>query len=162
MRLPRPACFVQAPGCSAPHVGFSAAIRKIRARISLPTGFRPPTCLTPERLLFDRDSEVNVQDVPRTEVKHQQGATQRRCLLDRPTATLALIQYRRKPARCHSTTVRGVTRRRGVFHPDQSRRSRTQNSLCVAGSLGTFQRFFPLPAASSFDDFFRSIHIASD
>src|SRR5580700_3321439 len=66
----------------APHVGFSAAIRKIRARISSPTGFRPPTCLALE----------------------------------------SHFQYKRKPARCHPTTVRGVTRTRGVFHPDQSRR----------------------------------------
>ena len=47
----------------------------------------------------------------------------------------------RKPARCHFTTVRGVTRIRGVFHPDHSRRRRTQNSLCTAanrrrGTLG--------------------------
>ena len=32
----------------APQVGFSATIRKIKARTSLLTHFRPPTCLTLE------------------------------------------------------------------------------------------------------------------
>ena len=32
----------------APQVGFSATIRKIKARTSLLTRFRPPTCLTLE------------------------------------------------------------------------------------------------------------------
>src|SRR5436309_13995183 len=32
----------------APQVGFSATVRKIRARTSLLTRFRPPTCLTLE------------------------------------------------------------------------------------------------------------------
>jgi len=32
----------------APQVGFSAAMRKIKARISLLTGFRPPGLCTPE------------------------------------------------------------------------------------------------------------------
>jgi hypothetical protein len=46
------------------------------------------------------------------------------------------FQYKRKPARCHATTVRGVTRTRGLFHPDQSCRRRTQNSLCIADNRG--------------------------
>ena len=57
----------------------------------------------------------------------------------RPRTALALeihFQYKRKPARCHSTTVRGVTRTRGLFHPDQSCRRRTQNSLCIADNRG--------------------------
>src|SRR5437899_11696581 len=32
--------------CGAPQVGFSATIRKIKARTSLLTRFRPPACLT--------------------------------------------------------------------------------------------------------------------
>lgn len=39
-------------------------------------------------------------------------------------------QYRRKPARCHATTVRGLTRISGFCHPDHSFLKRTQNSLC--------------------------------
>src|SRR2546429_1995138 len=35
--------------CGAPQVGFSATIRKIKARTSLLTRFRPPTWLTLER-----------------------------------------------------------------------------------------------------------------
>src|SRR5262249_19007920 len=64
----------------APHVGFSAAIRKISSRTFLPTGLRPPTGLVLERY----------------------------------------FQYSRKPARCHATTVRGVTRISGFCHPDHS------------------------------------------
>src|SRR5271166_1731455 len=59
----------------APQVGFSATILKIRARISLLTGFRPP---------FGLAREIQ-------------------------------LQYSRKPARCHVTTVLGVTRMRGCF-----------------------------------------------
>jgi len=76
----------------APHVGFSAAMRKIKARISLLTGFRPPGLCTPE--------------------------------MSR--------QYRRNPARCHPTTVLGVTRISGVFQPAQSVRNTIQNNLCRA------------------------------
>jgi len=76
----------------APRVGFSAAIRKIRARISLPTGFRPPTCLAPE----------------------------------------SHFPYRRKPARCHSTTVRGVTRMKRGFpsRPEPSQKNPEQFVRC--------------------------------
>jgi len=53
----------------------------------------------------------------------------------RPLACRALeshFQYSRKPVLCHATTVLGVTRIRGFFHPDHSRRKRTQNSFCLA------------------------------
>src|SRR6516225_3458013 len=76
----------------APQVGFSATIRKIRARTSLLTRFRPPT---------RRNLEIHVQ-------------------------------YKRKPARCQFTTVRGVTKTRGFLHPDQNVLNATQNSLCRA------------------------------
>src|SRR5215469_12650384 len=75
----------------APQVGFSATIRKIKARISLLTPFRPPTW----------NLEIHVQ-------------------------------YKRKPARCQFTTVRGVTKTRGFLHPDQNVLNATQNSLCRA------------------------------
>jgi hypothetical protein len=51
----------------------------------------------------------------------------------RPPVRLALdnhFQYSRKPARCHSTTVRGVTRIRGFCQLDQSLLRTTQNSFC--------------------------------
>ena len=76
----------------APQVGFSATIRKIRARTSLLTPFRPPT---------RRNLEIHVQ-------------------------------YKRNPARCQFTTVRGVTKTRGFLHPDQNVLNATQNSLCRA------------------------------
>src|SRR5438105_6997527 len=76
----------------APQVGFSATIRKIKARSSLRTHFRPPTCLNLE--------------------------TQ--------------VQYKRNPARCQFTTVLGVTKTRGLLHPDQQVLNATQNSLCRA------------------------------
>src|SRR5215469_16714588 len=38
-------------------------------------------------------------------------------------------QYNRKPVRCQRTTVSGVTSRSGFFHPDQSFRRATQNTL---------------------------------
>src|SRR6201997_4175095 len=76
----------------APQVGFSAAMRKIKARISLLTGFRPPGLCAPE--------------------------------LSR--------QYRRNPARCHPTTVLGVTRISGFFQPAHSFRNTIQNNLCEA------------------------------
>src|SRR5882762_2183100 len=78
----------------APQVGFSAAMRKISARISLLTRFWPPICLALE----------------------------------------SHFQYSRKPARCQPTTVLGVTTMRGPFHPAQSFRNPTQNSLCNAVS----------------------------
>jgi hypothetical protein len=74
----------------APQVGFSETIRKIKARTSLLTRFRPPIWLTLETHL----------------------------------------QYKRNPARCQFTTVRGVTKMRGLVHPDQSVLNATQNSLC--------------------------------
>src|ERR1700738_1702561 len=64
----------------APQVGFSATMRKIKARISLLTRFRPPTRLALETHL----------------------------------------QYSRKPARCQPTTVLGVTKMRGLLHPDHN------------------------------------------
>ena len=76
----------------APQVGFSETIRKIKARTSLLTRFRPPTCLTLE----------------------------------------THVQYKRNPARFQFTTVLGVTRMRGLVHPDQNVRNATQNSLCRA------------------------------
>src|SRR6516162_8992886 len=74
----------------APQVAFSATIRKIRARTSLLTHFRPPT---------RRNLEIHVQ-------------------------------YKRNPARCQFATVRGVTKTRGFFHPDQNVLNAIQNSLC--------------------------------
>src|SRR6516165_6662752 len=74
----------------APQVGFSATIRKIRARTSLLTRVRPPT---------RRNLEIHVQ-------------------------------YKRKPARCQFTTVRGVTKTRGFLQPDQNILKATQNSFC--------------------------------
>jgi hypothetical protein len=53
----------------------------------------------------------------------------------RPPTCLTLethAQYRRNPARCQFTTVRGVTKMRGFLHPDQNDRNATQNSLCRA------------------------------
>jgi len=53
----------------------------------------------------------------------------------RPPPRLALethVQYKRNPARCQLTTVLGVTRTRGFFHPDQNVRKATQNSRCRA------------------------------
>src|SRR6516225_2300293 len=76
----------------APQVGFSATIRKIRARTSLATPLRPPTRL---------NLEIH-------------------------------IQYKRNPAPCQFTTVRGVTKTRGFLHPDQNVLNATQNSLCRA------------------------------
>src|SRR5882724_617820 len=53
----------------------------------------------------------------------------------RPPACLTLethVQYKRNPARCQFTTVLGVTKTRGFFHPDQNILNATQNSLCRA------------------------------
>ena len=52
----------------------------------------------------------------------------------RPPGRLTLeshFQYSRNPARCHSTTVLGVTKTRGFFHPRQSLLKATQNSFCL-------------------------------
>jgi hypothetical protein len=78
----------------APQVGFSETIRKIKARTSFLTRFRPPIWLTRE----------------------------------------THVQYKRNPARCQFTTVRGVTKMRGLVHPDQSVLNATQNILCRAGN----------------------------
>src|SRR5437879_9337516 len=67
-------------------------MRKIKARTSLLTRFRPPTWLILE----------------------------------------THVQYKRKPARCQFTTVRGVTKTRGLVHPHQNILNATQNSLCRA------------------------------
>ena len=72
----------------APQVGFSATIRRIKARTSLLTRLRPPTRLT-----------LEIQ-----------------------------VQYKRNPARCHFTTVLGVTNTRGFLRPDQHVFNATQNS----------------------------------
>ena len=42
------------------------------------------------------------------------------------------VQYKRNPARCQFTTVRGVTKTRGFLHPDQNVLNAPQNSLCRA------------------------------
>src|SRR6267142_4351206 len=76
----------------APQVAFSATNRKIKARTSLLTRFRPPTRLNLE----------------------------------------THAQYKRNPARCQFTTVLGVTKTRGLVHPDQNVLNATQNSLCRA------------------------------
>src|SRR5258706_16241131 len=80
----------------APHVGFSAAIRKIRSRTSF------GVCLRPIGL---RTLEIS-------------------------------FQYNRKPARCHWTTVSGLTTISACFHPDQNLRAKIQNSLSNNASLG--------------------------
>src|ERR1039458_8396146 len=49
-----------------------------------------------------------------------------------PTRVLTLeisFQYKRKPARCQRITVSGVTTIRACSHPDQNRRTATQNNL---------------------------------
>src|SRR5260370_30515418 len=53
----------------------------------------------------------------------------------RPPTWLILethVQYKRNPARCQFTTVLGVTKMRGLVHPDQNVLNATQNSLCRA------------------------------
>ena len=42
------------------------------------------------------------------------------------------VQYKRNPARCQFTTVRGVTKTSGFLHPDQNVLNATQNNLCRA------------------------------
>jgi len=57
----------------------------------------------------------------------------------RPVGFLILeisFPYKRKPARCHRTTVSGVTMMRDCFQPDQTRRETTQKSLSKVLSLG--------------------------
>jgi hypothetical protein len=53
----------------------------------------------------------------------------------RPPTRLTMeihVQYKRNPAPCQFTTVRGVTKTRGFLHPDQNVLNATQNSLCRA------------------------------
>ena len=56
-----------------------------------------------------------------------------------PTGVLAREisrQYKRKPARCHRTTVSGVTTSSDGFHPDQNPRTATPKSLSSTPILG--------------------------
>ena len=56
----------------------------------------------------------------------------------RPSGFLTLeisLQSKRKPTRCHRTTVSGVTMMRDSFHPDQNRRTATQKILSKRRSL---------------------------
>src|SRR5258706_9762769 len=56
----------------------------------------------------------------------------------RPTGLLTLeisFQYKRNPALCQRTTVSGVTAMRDCCHPDQNRRTATQNSLSSKSNL---------------------------
>ena len=80
----------------APHLGFSATMRKISSRISLLIGFLP--------------TAFRAREIQR--------------------------QYSRNPARCHRTTVSGVTRINGRFQPDQTFRKTTQNSRSTELSRG--------------------------
>lgn len=80
----------------APHVGFSATMRKIKSRTSLVIVFLPARFLTLE----------------------------------------ITFQYEWKPARCHRTTVSGVTTIRACVHLDQTRRAAIQNNLSERPSLG--------------------------
>ena len=53
----------------------------------------------------------------------------------RPPSCLNLdaqVQYKRNPSRCRFTTVLGVTKTRGLLHPDKQVLNATQNSLCRA------------------------------
>ena len=46
------------------------------------------------------------------------------------------LQYQRNPARCHRTTVSGVTTMRTCFHPDQNLCAKIQKTLSNTVSLG--------------------------
>ena len=52
------------------------------------------------------------------------------------------LQYERKLARCHRTTVSGVTMMRACFHPDQNRWMATQKSLSKMLRSGRGRRRF--------------------
>ena len=78
----------------APQVGFSSAMRTIKARISWLTRILPPTRRA-------RDSH---------------------------------LQYSRTPARCHPTTVLGVTSMSDCFHADQYLSRTIQKNLCMVDS----------------------------
>jgi hypothetical protein len=47
------------------------------------------------------------------------------------------FQYNRKPARCHPTTVRGVTSISGFCHPDHNFRKRTPKQLVLGRESAT-------------------------
>jgi len=47
-----------------------------------------------------------------------------------------ILQYQRNPARCHRTTVSGVTTRSACFQPDTHRRTSSQKSLSDKPSFG--------------------------
>src|SRR5215468_10185699 len=93
----------------APQVGFSATIRKIRARTSLLARFCPPT---------RRNLEIHVQ-------------------------------YKRNPARCQFTTVRGVTKTGGL-------RSSLASSAYLVSTSGSES----LPKRSALSSI-ESLHIQS-
>ena len=62
-----------------------------------------------------------------------------------PTRVLTLeisFQYKRKPARCQRITVSGVTTIRACSHPDQNRRTATQNNLSNGLRQGRRRRRF--------------------
>ena len=59
----------------------------------------------------------------------------------RPSGFLTLeisLQSKRKPTRCHRTTVSGVTMMRDSFHPDQNRRTATQKDPIEEVELGSW------------------------
>jgi hypothetical protein len=60
----------------APHVGFSAAMRKIKARISLLTGFRPPGFACRERHLQYRRNPARCQPITVLGVTRMSGSFQ--------------------------------------------------------------------------------------
>ena len=65
------------------------------------------------------------------------------CLLPTRFLTREIsLQYARKPARCHRTTVSGVTMIKACFHPDQNRQTATQKSLSKMLRSGRGRRRF--------------------
>ncbi len=65
------------------------------------------------------------------------------CFLPTCVRTLEIsFQYKRNPARCHRTTVSGVTIMRFCFQPDQIRRATTQKSLSKRPRIGRGRRRF--------------------
>jgi hypothetical protein len=48
----------------------------------------------------------------------------------------SMLQYQRNPARCHCTTVSGLTKMSASFQEDQRRRASSQKSLSAAVSFG--------------------------
>jgi hypothetical protein len=47
-----------------------------------------------------------------------------------------MLQYQRNPARCHCTTVSGLTKMSASFQEDQRRRASSQKGLSAAASFG--------------------------